>query len=114
MSYTEIMDQYVIEHGDAWRQRFEHARLYNYLPPFTDEVEFMQMAIFYTREKGYKAGYAAVLFKEMFKRWPANRSWMRLEPLKPGEDFNDWMDAKQQRMRVTRRKPRKKKRKSEL
>lgn len=110
MSYEKIMDEYIISHGDAWREKFEHARLYNYLPPFCDEEEFLRMAIHHTQERGYKPGYAAVLYKEMFKKWPDG--YGSLEPLEPSSDFLDWLDAKAERMRISRRKKRKPKKSS--
>lgn len=106
MGYSEIMDQFAIEHGDDWAQKFEHARLFGYLPPFCDEEEFLRMATYYTQEKGYKDGYAAVLHKELFKRWPEGYGWTLLEPLQPSDDFLDWLDARAQRMRISRRKKR--------
>ena len=102
MTYSQIMDDFTIQHGDDWRPKFEHARLYGYLPPFTDEETFLRMASYYTQEKSYKSGYAAVLHKELFKRWPDGHGWRLLEPLEPSEDFLDWMDARAQRMRISR------------
>ena len=106
MSYSTIMDQFTIEHGDDWRPKFEHARLYNYLPPFAGEETFLRMAIHHTEAKKYKPGYCCVLFKEMFKRWPEGYDWMLLESLEPSEDFLDWLNARAERMRISRQKKR--------
>ncbi len=98
------MDQFTLEHGDDWAQKFEYARLFGYLPPFCDEETFLRMAIHYTEAKGYKPGYCCVLYKEMFKQWPDGYGWMDLEPLEPSSDFLDWLDARAERMRIFRRK----------